>query len=29
MVLGLEATEWSLRDVLRWSARFPELLRVQ
>lgn len=29
MFLGLEQERWLLRDLLRWSARFPELLRVQ
>lgn len=29
MFIGLEAARWGLRDLLRWSAKFPELLRVQ
>ena len=29
MFLGIESEPWLLRDLLRWSARFPELLRVQ
>ncbi|HRC63414.1 MAG TPA: hypothetical protein PLX85_09380 [Dehalococcoidia bacterium] len=29
MRLGIEVERWTLRDLLRWSARFPELLRVQ
>jgi hypothetical protein len=29
MLLGIESERWALRDLLRWSARYPELLRVQ